>query len=129
MLDDYVNTNNMDNTGICDDINGNDHHYEMKSVSDLQEPRGRFILDLDLDFFAIINNSPRLFPESKIRKYLDVIMAQGQRTECVGITVALEPDCCGSISNSLKICRLLSKAFEKDILPVAQRLIENASYR
>jgi len=129
----YFETRNRTEPGRCDDIFGADHIFKMISVKDFKKPKNnqRFILDIDLDFFVRCdyetgNSELTIIPESYLKSYINLIKSLGKKKNCVGITIALEPDCCGSEENCLKICDYFSKAFDKDIVSVSRhRLREN----
>jgi hypothetical protein len=121
----YFDLKGNNNSGKCDDVDGKDHYFIMKKVDNFTEPKKNFILDIDLDFFTV-NFSPRyLLSLSKIRKYLRLMKKLGQKENCKGITMALEPYCCGSKENCLKICKKVSEIFKKDISSISEGLLKD----
>lgn len=123
----YLNSDNRANSGKCDDIYGKDHFFTMTNIAEFKVPVNRFILDIDLDFFSKIDHEitgiRELIPEIEIRKYLSLMKSLGKRENCVGVTIALEPDCCGSEENCLRICGVVSEVFRKEILSIAKPLL------
>ena len=95
----YLNQQGNTNSGKCDDFNGDDHFFNINKIDKFIEPDKQFILDIDLDFFALYDLRYNLIKESEMRGYLELMKSLGQREDCIGITVALEPDCCGSDTN------------------------------
>lgn len=123
----YVKTRNRTNSGKCDDIFGKDHLFAMDDIKNFRElPFNRkFILDIDLDFFTTVDYEadqidPEIVPAPDLKVYLNLIKTLSKRKNCVGLTLALEPGCCGSEENCLKLCEHLSKSFDKDIVSVSR---------
>jgi hypothetical protein len=115
------------NAGICDDFEGGLHTFRMRPISEFEQPKDRFILDIDLDFFAVLRYKRKMVSDKRVRRILVELKKLGESKSCIGITVALEPDCCGSIHNSLKICEQMSEIFEKKaIFSSARRLLKSS---
>jgi hypothetical protein len=100
----YQNIAGKDNYGKCDDLEGFDHMFLMREVNRFENPKTKYILDIDLDFFTEHADTTCAISKSKMKRYLSQMKELGQRDACVGITLALEPDCCGSEAECLKIC-------------------------
>lgn len=119
----YLDSNVPNGFRKCDDAYGKDHYFIRRKIDEFTPPKKRFILDIDLDFFATGISNFKLLKSSEIIKYLNLMQQLGQKENCKGVTIALEPSCCGSKQNCLKICKLVSEVFEKDILSVAEDLL------
>jgi len=121
----YVIQQGNANSGKCDDFNGDDHFFNISNIEEFVEPDKKFILDIDFDFFISYDLSYNLIPDYKIREYLELMKRLGQREDCIGITIALEPDNCGSDCNCMKISKFFSQVFKKDIMNVVKSLLES----
>jgi hypothetical protein len=126
----YWKTRNKTHPGKCDDVLGEDHMFTMSSIEDFISPnqRHKFIVDIDLDFFVKYDyesDNPGwvIMPEHSLKHYLSLIRSLAKQANCLGITIALEPDSCGSDENCLKICEYISEAFAKDIVSVSRALL------
>lgn len=115
-------------SGICDDINGNDHFFNIRQFEEFTEPANKFILDIDFDFFTSYDPSYNLVLNNKMKDYLEFMKKLGQRENCIGITIALEPDNCGSYSNCMKISEYFSQVFRYDIMNLVTYLIDLSGY-
>lgn len=121
----YHETRNHTDNGKCDDVFGRDHVFRMLDVKHVKKPHQKFILDIDLDFFVKYhyesdNPGYVIIPEPDLGDYLNIIKSLAEGQNCIGITIALEPDCCGSEENCMKICELISEAFDKDIVSISR---------
>jgi len=113
----YFKTENDDHKSRCEDIEGKDHNYTPNKIDKFHIPEGKFILDIDLDFFV---NNPALrdctlISTNQMKKNLSIIKKEIDHQKCVGITIALEPDCCGGEENCLKILKELSSKLGVDL--------------
>jgi hypothetical protein len=77
-------------------------------------------LDIDLDFFTVKNpdgngklGSELLKPDEEIRSFLSLSgsFMKPILSQVVGLTVALEPRCCGGLMNSLHVLEILNQEF------------------
>jgi len=121
----YFNTENKTHKSKCDDIDGKDHDYIPNKISKFNMPKNKFILDMDLDFFV---NNPGLsdcsmLDANEIKKNLEVVKKAIGNQNCVGITIALEPGCCGGEGNSLKILKELFPELTEENLKAAIEMI------
>lgn len=109
----------------CEDINDKMHFYFKKRILEFEVPTKPFILDIDLDFFTVYEDFKlHLISDAEISQYLKQITDLTTMKECVALTIALEPDCCGGIEN----CRVLCDRFERAGLPTsACRLLKNCT--
>ncbi|MBU2576228.1 MAG: UPF0489 family protein [Nanoarchaeota archaeon] len=110
----YSDTENDSSEGGCEDINGKIHKYHPLPIKEFKIPKRRFILDIDLDFFVenpALKNCT-LMPQKKMKKYLNLIRKIMDNPNCLAITLALEPGCCGGKENCLKISKKLSNIVE-----------------
>ncbi len=103
----YLHTRNQTDSGKCDDVFGKNHFFEMRHIDNFRKPKRnrKFILDIDLDFFANFDyesDHPEfvIIPKSDLNKYFSLMKSLGQQENCAGITLALEPDCYGSEENA-----------------------------
>lgn len=69
----YLNRQGTDNSGKCDDLEGNSHVFTMFDISDFEEFQGNFILDLDLDFFTKTVYYTRLYTLNLRRQYQEIL--------------------------------------------------------
>lgn len=124
----YLNEKGSDHKiDKCDDINGEIHYFFKKHASEFEFPTNPFILDIDLDFFTSDDEyfQPHLIRNTEISQYLDMIVKLTKTKNCLALTIALEPDCCGGIENCLVLC----DAFERVGLPSsisARQLLEKS---
>ena len=123
----YLETRNETYSGICDDVFGKNHRFEMIYIDNFRKPKRnrKFILDIDLDYFAKFDyesNNPEfvIIPEPDLNKYISLMKSLGQQENCAGITLALEPGCCGSEENCLTVCKYFSEVFNKDLMSVSR---------
>lgn len=74
------------------------------------ELKGRPVLDLDLDYyFLTVGNEDLLaFSDQFIKRGIEWL-ASNLPPETV-ITVALSPDCCGPVSECIRVCAMVCKA-------------------
>ena len=123
----FIQTRNETHSGKCDDVFGKTHFFEMMHIENFRKPKPnrKFVLDIDQDFFTksdYESGDPEsvVIPEPDLKKYISLMKSLGQQENCVGITLALEPDCCGSEENCLTICSYFSEVFDKDITSVSK---------
>jgi len=124
----YLHQQGNGNSGKCEDINGNDHFFKMSKVEKFAEPDTKFILDIDFDFFTSYDLNYELIPNNKMKDYLELMKRLGQREECIGITIAIEPDNCGSYCNCMKISESFSQVFGDNIMDLVKSLLESSGY-
>jgi len=105
----YDNTLNEKINGKCDDFLGKTHKYIVNEMNKFRVPKKKFIFDLDLDFFVKdFDNKRNLIDIAKRESYLKTIRNLVKKKNCIGITIAIEPDCCGGVKNCLKIFKELN---------------------
>lgn len=122
----YLNSFFGGKSGKCDDVNGKIHKYYMKYAKKFKNPKNNFILDIDLDFFAKeIDWKLNLISDKMIKEYLILCKKLSKNNYCLGITIALEPGCCGGKENCLKLCEKFSEIFGVDIANISKKLIMN----
>jgi len=119
----YLNTECRPEQSKCDDINGNDHHFYAKKFGKFVYPKGKFILDIDLDFFVESELCEKQciidVPDKIMQSIKDIFLKEN----CVGLTIALEPFFCGGEENCWILIKKLSIHFGKKIIPVAIKLL------
>ena|GEM_PF-4735254 len=95
----------------CDDLDGKIHQFFPNHINQFEIPEGNFILDIDLDFFVFDDDDfkTHLISENNFSEYMKLILKLSESDSCVGITIALEPACCGGIQNCLAICEKCEK--------------------
>lgn len=113
----YFQTENDTREAECDDINGVNHNYFPKKINEFCLPENRFILDIDLDFFVKNPALPdcSLLSLSRIKEYVNLINKIMNNPNCKGVTIALEPECCGGRENCLIILKELSNKIGIDL--------------
>ncbi len=123
----YLNSDNDHESGKCEDVNGRDHFFRGYDVKKFKEPSKPFILDIDLDFFI---KSPglesSLVSTNTIKKYLKLQKNLFLNDLCMGLSIALEPGCCGGEDNCLKILDELCQEFKLNLLPKSKELIRKS---
>lgn len=123
----YLNLHGNAESGKCEDINDKDHFFIKHNVRSFKQPSKHFILDIDLDFF--VKNpalDSTLISVNTIKKYLNLQKELFLNDLCVGLTIALEPSCCGGIDNCLLILKKLCSEFEMDLVSESEKLIKQA---
>jgi len=124
----YLNLEGNTESGKCDDFMGNVHLFIRKEVSKFENPLKPFILDIDLDFYVKTPEfSTLLISEDKIKNYIRLQKELFSNQLCKGLTIALEPGCCGGEENCLKILKILCDEFKIDLLPDSENLIKIAN--
>lgn len=123
----YLNLHGNSESGKCEDFNDIDHFFIKHSVKSLKRPLKPFILDIDIDFFVKDPGSDSsLISMNMIKKYLKLQKNLFLNGLCKGLTIALEPDCCGGEDNCLKILNELCQEFNLDLLLKSKELIRRA---
>ncbi|MDO8623326.1 MAG: UPF0489 family protein [archaeon] len=114
-------------SGKCEDFNDKNHLFIKSNIKKFKSPSKPFILDIDLDFFV---KNPALdstiISVNTIKKYLKLQKNLFSNELCKGLTLALEPDCCGGIDNCLIILKKLGIKFELDLISESKKLIKRA---
>lgn len=110
--------------GKCDDLVGGEHSFTSKPTSTFKKPINGYVLDIDLDFFTKTEDCEiSLIQKEEIIEYSSFLNKLFQDVSCIGMTIALEPDCCGSKENCLEICGHLSKEWGYDLVPITRELL------
>jgi hypothetical protein len=123
----YLNLHGNCGSGKCEDINDKDHFFIKHTIRSFKQPSKPFILDIDLDFFVKspgFNSS--LVSINTMKKYLKLQKSLFSNELCRGLSIALEPGCCGGEDNCLKILNKLFQEFSLDLLLESKELIKRA---
>jgi len=124
----YLNLWGNCESGKCEDINDTDHFFKRYGVKKFKQPSKPFILDIDLDFFV---KSPGLDSSlvsiNTIKKYLKLQKSLFLNDLCMGLSIALEPSCCGGEDNCLQILNKLCQEFKLNLLTKSKELIRKAN--
>jgi hypothetical protein len=114
-------------SGKCEDINDKDHLFIKSNIKKFKSPSKPFILDIDLDFFVKeLDSGLSPISDTKIKKYLSLQKELFLNDFCKGLTIALEPGCCGGIDNCLSLLRKLCSKFEINLIAESEKLIKRA---
>lgn len=104
-------------------LNDVPHKFKRDHVDKLVQPTQKFILDVDIDFFFRYGDYKHLScDDAKRDNYGEKIKQLLEDDNCVGMTIALEPGCCGGVENCLDTCKSLGNKIGIDLEKIAEKL-------
>jgi hypothetical protein len=100
----------------CNDYKNKKHNFFRKPFPYKELPLSQsFILDIDLDFFTVQNPDNydfNIIGDIKLKNSLDLIKNLFENKNCLGLTIAKEPNHCGCEKNSKKLLNRLLEALK-----------------